>query len=86
MTGTLRVGGKLFRWKKTKLSSEWEIIMQDSEIETIYKSALPVSHYAGLRAVYDSGYAAGGALNTATISDVSLTQSAPLANPTVTTV
>lgn len=31
--------------------------MTDTEIENVYKSALPTSHYAGLRAVYDSGRA-----------------------------
>jgi hypothetical protein len=30
--------------------------MTDTDIENVYKSALPTSHYAGLRAVYDAGY------------------------------
>lgn len=30
--------------------------MTDTEIDNIYKSATPISHYAGLRAVYDAGY------------------------------
>jgi len=40
--------------------------VNDAEIERIYKSALDVSHYAWLRAVFDTGYLLGTGVSTAT--------------------
>ncbi len=33
--------------------------MSDTELEALYKAALPQSHFAGLRAVYDAGLRVG---------------------------
>jgi hypothetical protein len=49
-------------------------MMTDNDLENLYKTALPVSHYAGLRAVFDAGYGVGaGAVE---YTDVSLNASA----------
>lgn len=45
--------------------------MTDLDVENLYKSALPESHAAGLRAVFDAGYGVGSA--TVVTTDVSLT-------------
>jgi hypothetical protein len=61
-------------------------MMSDNDLEVLYKSALPESHFAGLRAVFDAGYADGsGASVEAT--DASLTAAVPPAadDPTITT-
>lgn len=34
--------------------------MTDDELERLYKSMIELSHFAGLRAVWDNGYQAGG--------------------------
>jgi hypothetical protein len=60
--------------------------MTDSDLETIYKSSLPVSHFAGLRAVYDAGYDAAASVNPAVSQgDASASQPAPAADVTITT-
>lgn len=52
--------------------------MANSDLDNIYKTALPVSHYAGLRAVYDAGYLQGIGANLATSAgDPSQTADAP---------
>lgn len=52
--------------------------MTDSDLDNIYKLALPVSHFAGLRAVYDAGYVQGAGENVATTGgDPSATAPAP---------
>ena len=52
--------------------------MTDNDLENIYKAAVGVSHYAGLRAVYDAGYYQGAGSNLATnAGDPSLSQVAP---------
>lgn len=48
-------------------------MMSDNDLENLYKSALPESHYAGLRAVFDAGYGVGSA--TVVTTDVSQTVS-----------
>ena len=59
--------------------------MTDDDLESIYKSALPVSHPAGLRAVYDAGYDAGAGVNPAiSDSDASATQAPTAADVTIT--
>jgi len=60
--------------------------MTDNDLETLYKSALPESHFAGLRAVFDAGYADGAGLSTQS-TDASLTAPVPPAadDPTITT-
>lgn len=61
--------------------------MTDTDIENIYKSQLGVSHYAGLRAVYDAGFFDGTNGNTDPGSgDPSLTATAPATVETITTV
>lgn len=45
--------------------------MTDLDLENLYKSALPESHAAGLRAVFASGYGVGAAM--VVTQDVSLT-------------
>lgn len=60
--------------------------MNDNDIQTVYQSALPVSHAAGLRAVYDAGWQQ--ALNqsvTASTVDASLSQTVPTTDVTITT-
>jgi hypothetical protein len=60
--------------------------MTDTDIENVYKSALPTSHYAGLRAVYDAGYFDGTNANVDPGSgDPSLTAPPPPVDETVTT-
>lgn len=55
--------------------------MTDTDIENIYKSAVNVSHFAGLRAVYDAGYDQGASINPVQIAgDASATQAAPVAD------
>lgn len=60
--------------------------MTDNDLDQIYKIALPYSHYAGLRQVYDAGYQAGNSVtaNSSTL-DASLTASVPASNATVST-
>lgn len=62
------------------------IKMTDSDIEGIYKSQLPISHFAGLRAVYDAGYfdSANSNVDPGT-GDPSMTATAPTTDETVTT-
>jgi hypothetical protein len=36
--------------------------MSDNELELVYKINLTTSHFAGLRGVFDAGYAAGAGL------------------------
>lgn len=63
--------------------------MQDADLETIYKANIPVSHFAGLRGVYDAGFAAGASQQvnaTPTAADASAAQVAPTTDPSVTTV
>jgi hypothetical protein len=58
----------------------------NEDLEAIYKSSLPVSHFAGLRAVYDAGYDAAASIDPGTSSgDASMTQPAPSADVTVNT-
>jgi hypothetical protein len=60
--------------------------MTDTDIENVYKSALPISHYAGLRAVYDAGYFDGTNSNVDPGNgDPSLTAAAPATPETVVT-
>lgn len=60
--------------------------MTDNDLETIYKSSLMVSHFAGLRAVYDAGYDAAAGVNPVTSEgDASATQTAPAADVVVNT-
>ena len=61
--------------------------MLESDIEIVYKSNLPTSHFAGLRAVYDAGYYDGlnGTTNLSNVSDASGSAPAPTAEPTITT-
>jgi hypothetical protein len=42
--------------------------MTDSELDAIYKTTLGVSHFAGLRAVFDAGYNLGTAMVPTTIT------------------
>lgn len=60
--------------------------MTDTDIENIYKSAVPISHFAGLRAVYDAGYfdAANGNVDPGT-GDPSLTASPPVTDEIILT-
>lgn len=53
--------------------------MTNDDIEKIYKSSVSVSHFAGLRAVYDAGYIAAAATLAGT-GDSSMSQAAPTAN------
>jgi hypothetical protein len=59
--------------------------MTDSDIENVYKSNLGVSHYAGLRAVYDAGYADALGSLTPPSTDVSQAASAPQTDATIVT-
>lgn len=47
--------------------------MTDTDIENLYKSNVNISHYAGLRAVFDAGYLLGQGVvaATATTTDAS---------------
>ena len=59
-------------------------MMDDAAMEFLYKSAISISHYAGLRAVYDAGYYAGAAqVPTTTSLDQSVVQSLPVAEVTI---
>lgn len=62
--------------------------MMDSDIEVIYKSNIALSHFAGLRAVYDAGYYDGlnGTVNLANTGDPSGSSPAPTTEPVITTV
>lgn len=58
--------------------------MDDATLDTIYKSAISVSHFAGLRTVYDAGYYEGAALTpTASSVDQSVVKSAPVADVSI---
>jgi hypothetical protein len=60
--------------------------MTDSDLEAIYKSSLPVSHFAGLRAVYDAGYDNAAGINpVVSAGDASATQDPPSANVSIST-
>lgn len=53
--------------------------MTDTDLDNIYKIGNVVSHYAGLRAIFDAGYAAAASLNLATSTvDQSLTAPPPV--------
>ena len=62
-------------------------MMTDNDLENLYKQNVAESHYAGLRGVFDAGYALGAATGVPT-TDQSLVASAPAAaadDPTITT-
>lgn len=53
-------------------------MMQNSDLDAIYKIGSQISHYAGLRACYNAGYDAHAGINVATsIGDPSQTQTPP---------
>lgn len=60
--------------------------MTDNDLETIYKSSLPESHFAGLRAVYDAGYDQAASIDpTVSAGDASATAPPPTADVSVKT-
>ena len=60
--------------------------MTNDDLEAIYKSSLAVSHFAGLRAVYDAGYDTGASINPVVSGgDASLIQPPPAADVSVNT-
>jgi hypothetical protein len=69
-------------------------MMTDNELEVVYKANISESHYAGLRGVFDAGYALGAGLSAqvASVTDQSTASTvtdatvAPVVNSTITTV
>jgi len=60
--------------------------MTNEQLETIYKSSLAVSHFAGLRAVYDAGYDASANIDPGVSDgDPSVTQPPPDADVSINT-
>lgn len=60
--------------------------MTDSDLDAVYKSGLPTSHFAGLRAVYDAGYDAAAGLNpVVSDADESTTEPPPSADVSIST-
>jgi len=68
--------------------------MTDNELESVYKANIATSHFAGLRGVFDAGYALGAALpaqvaqttdpsSAATVTDTTV---APVVDPNIQTV
>jgi hypothetical protein len=59
--------------------------MTDTDIENIYKANLGVSHYAGLRGVFDAGYAIGASItiNPPGVGPITPDFSLTIAAPTV---
>lgn len=62
------------------------IKMTDQDLDNIYKSGLPTSYAAGLRAVYDAGYFDANNSNVDPgTGDPSLTATTPATDETITT-
>ena len=61
--------------------------MTDNDLETLYKNAVAISHFAGLREVYDAGFQAGANQSVTPLTpDASLTQTPPSTDVTISTV
>lgn len=65
--------------------------MTDNDLEVLYKSSVALSHYAGLRAVWDAGYDTGANItvtsNTPDASSmISSNTTTDVADPNITTV
>lgn len=60
--------------------------MTDNDLENLYKTNLSESHFAGLRGVFDAGYAIGaGAQQTIDQSQSASAATATTDDPTITT-